>query len=153
MKDSDDKTLRDEFGKLLDDLGRLGDSIQRQRYPGLAWPAAPAPGRRTNRWVRPAVAAAAAAAVVMAALLGWLILRDGAGPKAPLPPDRIASRPAEEGPFWSVPTDVGRSLRAGASVRIPSVNISLSGQAGALEWKVPAVSLWPPEQRSNKDGT
>ena len=152
MSDPDDRQLEEQFGDLLADLRALGDSIHRQPYRGMRWPPAGRPIRRRLWPIRAAVAAAAAAIVLTVLLpLAFQWLRDGHHP--PTPPERLASCPAERKPFWDVPTDVGQSLLAGASLEIPSLTVRSAGASGRLKWKVPRISFPRPEERKRKHGT
>jgi hypothetical protein len=146
MRANDDNLERRDFPEVLDALGRLRREIDRQTYPGEAWPAR----RRRTRGVvlRLVIASAAAAAVLLAAAVAYWLTRGG----EPVPPGPQrhpsivqATQPAgeDQADEWAIPTDVDLSLAAWVSWELPSADMpSPDDDANAaVDWSIPAAAF------------
>ncbi len=67
--EQDNSSERREFGETIEQLDRLADALDRQRYPGEAWPVRRLRTRKVKLLWRVAAGATAAAAVILLALL------------------------------------------------------------------------------------
>jgi len=135
---------------LLQRLAALAARIDRERYPGAAWPA----GRRARRarWALVGLwAASAAAAVVLAALL---LNPSDRGSERIRPrvegPAQVASAPADTYMWWQVPA-VDPSVAGRWKLDLPELRFPSLGDVGGIRWQVPVISTPSPEERNGTD--
>lgn len=146
--DSDDRDREDEFADLIAQLGQIGRRIDRERFPGEAWPA----GRRRGRRVvfRLVVATAAAAVLLLAAALAWWHF----GRPAEKPPEvarQPTTSPAETRPVdWSIPTGVDPSVASQVTWRMPRVSMPSMVDPNSRGWSIPSISF--PSFRTERTG-
>ncbi len=144
--------LEDREGRMiLDDLGRIGRAIDREKYPGVAWQRYEQPRRRRIlRIVFPAVATAAAAAVVLLVAASFMNApnkRQRIEDNQTVRKDAGTRQTYSDAPMdWSIPTDMAPSAATCMIFEVPQFSLITTSGADptdedSVEWSLPSLSL------------
>ncbi|MCK4275932.1 MAG: hypothetical protein KAX78_05425 [Phycisphaerae bacterium] len=130
-----------EFDDLVTRLGRLGEAIDSQSFPGRAWDGPP---KRRHRIVWTVAVPAATAAVVLLAV-GLIRLQDKpAPPTSPIAVAPPAALPISATFSLDVPTDISPAGLDSIRLEISSLSVPALGgvaPAATVDWDVPSISI------------